>query len=102
MCTERDPRSLFTTAGAAGGEVLAFGRAGSEVKSNTNKVETLIVAFMDGGGTSPSEGRQRRVMFKEEMRKSRIQEEKMKKLHLFFKIYAQKPKIHTYQINSLI
>lgn len=56
MCEEWDPGSLFVPAGAEGCRVLTFAREGSEVKSNTNKVETLIVAFMDGTGLAPSEG----------------------------------------------
>lgn len=51
-----DPGSLFITAGAERCGALTFGRVGWEVKSNTNKVETLIVAFMDGAGTAPSPG----------------------------------------------
>lgn len=51
--------------------MLTFAREGSEVKSNTNKVETLIVAFMDGTGPAPSEGEEgTREAFKGGRRKS--------------------------------
>lgn len=66
MCKTCDPGSLFITAGQERCGALTFGRVGSEVKSNTNKVETLIVAFMDEAGTAPSE---LDLVFKEEKRK---------------------------------
>lgn len=70
MCKIWDHGSLFITAGAERCGALTFGRVGSEVKSNTNKVETLIVAFMDGAGTAPSqrEKGRGRMAFKEENR----------------------------------
>lgn len=56
MCKIWNLGSLFITAGAERCGTLTFGRVESEVKSNTNKVETLIMAFMDVAGTAPSDG----------------------------------------------
>lgn len=55
MCTKWDPSSLFTTAGTERRWVLTFGRERRGVKSDTNKVETLIWGIYDEAEAAPSE-----------------------------------------------
>lgn len=67
MCKIWDLGFLFIPAGAEGCGALTYGRVGSEVKSNTNKVQTLIMAFMDVVGT--------RLSVKEKGEKERVTKE---------------------------